>query len=46
MQNHRGHKNRGNQMNTPEIIKRTIANAIKLLDAAGCKYKIIEHIAK
>jgi hypothetical protein len=29
-------------MNTPEIIKRTIANAIKLLDAAGCKYKIID----
>ena len=26
----------------PEIVKRTIAQAIKLLDASGCKYKVID----
>ena len=26
----------------PEIVKRTISQAIKLLDASGCKYKIID----
>jgi hypothetical protein len=29
-------------MSIPEIVKRTIAQAIKLLDASGCKYKIID----
>jgi hypothetical protein len=29
-------------MSVPEIVKRTIAQAIKLLDASGCKYKIID----
>ena len=29
-------------MSTPEIVKRTIAQAIKLLDASGAKYKIID----
>jgi hypothetical protein len=29
-------------MSMPEVIKRTILQAIKLLDAAGCKYKIID----
>ena len=26
----------------PEIVRRTIAQAIKLLDASGCKYKVID----
>lgn len=26
----------------PEVVKRTIAQAIKLLDASGCKYKVID----
>lgn len=26
----------------PEIVKRTISQAIKLLDASGCKYKVID----
>jgi hypothetical protein len=29
-------------MSMPEIVKRTIAQAIKLLDASGAKYKIID----
>jgi len=29
-------------MSIPEIVKRTIAQAIKLLDASGCKYKVID----
>ena len=29
-------------MSVPEIVKRTVAQAIKLLDASGVKYKIID----